>query len=332
MGWIAADASTLVALPPARYGEGSFSGTHTMSNDQPTGQRRWRSGLKHGFAWLDDGLSWFERSALVTCILAMAAISVANVISRNTLGSSIQFAHDVTQILLVIVTFMGIGIGAREARHIRVSAIHDLLPKSARKVLLIVVSLTTSLLLFALAGYGWDYAKSTQRSCRVLPDQVELLGLTIPFGSMPMSVAVVIVLAALILAGHGVRMIHHHGGRLLYRLGPIMRPLALGAGLIAGFLVAAWLFGAFLELVGNREGRCRITSSTGFPVYLVHMLVPLGFMLGAIQFALAAIRNMISPDNYLSWYRRDEYLAAEQAGMSETQASRVEATEERDHG
>jgi TRAP-type C4-dicarboxylate transport system permease small subunit len=295
-----------------------------MSTDHSPGKRRWRNSLKHGFAWLDEGLSWFERSALVTCILAMATISVANVISRNTLGSSIQFAHDVSQILLVIVTFMGIGIGAREARHIRVSAIHDLLPKAARKVLLVIVTSTTSLLLFALAGYGWDYAKSTQRSCRVLPEHVELLGLPIPVGAMPVGIALVLVLAGLILAGHGIRLIHRHGSRLLDRQRPMARGLLLTTALAIGFLIAAWLFSNFLELVANREGRCRVTSSTGFPVYLVHMLVPLGFMLGGIQFALAGIRNLISRDNYLSWYRPDEYEsvadsaghAAEQAGLS----------------
>ncbi len=303
-----------------------------MSADQPSTTNRWVTGLKQGFAWLDDGLSWFERSALVTCILGMAAISVANVISRNTLGSSIQFAHDVAQILLVIVTFIGIGIGAREARHIRVSAIHDLLPEVARKVLLIIVSFTTSLLLFALAGYGWDYAKSTQRSCRVLPEHIEPFGLAIPVGAMPLGVGLVIVLTGLILSGHAIRLIHLHGSRLLERLGPLMRPLALTTALVVGFLITAWLFTVFLELVANREGRCRITSSTGFPVYLVHMVVPLGLLLGAIQFALAGIRNLVSRDNYLSWYRRDEYLTAEQAGMSETQTSSASDTGNRDHG
>ncbi len=295
-----------------------------MNTDQPPDTQRWRNTLKSGFAWLDDGLAWFERSALATCILAMAAISVANVISRNTLGSSIQFAHDVTQILLVIVTFMGIGIGAREARHIRVSAIHDLLPKTARKVLLIIVSTTTSLLLFALAGYGWDYAQSTRRTCRVLPEQIELLGLAIPVGAMPVGIALVLVLAGLVLAGHGIRLVHRHGGRLLDRRGAMARGLLLTAALAIGFLIAAWLFGAFLELVANREGRCRVTSSTGFPVYLVHMLVPLGFTLGGIQFALAAMRNLISRENYLSWYRPDEYESsadaaghvAEQSGLT----------------
>ncbi len=303
-----------------------------MSSDHQSASEHVRSGLRHGFNWLDDGLAWFERSALVACILAMAAISMANVISRNTLGSSILFANDVTQILLVIVTFMGIGIGAREARHIRVSAIHDLLPKTARKVLLVFVSFTTSLLLFALAGYGWDYAKSTQRSCRILPEHVEFLGWELPVGAMPASFALLLVLAGLILVGHGVRLIHLHGSRVLEGFGPVMRPLVLSAALVISLLIAAWLFSAFLELVANREGRCRITSATGFPVYLVHMLVPLGFVLGAIQFALAGIRNLISPDNYLSWYRLDEYLAAEHAGMSETQSSHANDNEEPGNG
>ncbi len=272
--------------------------------------------LKNGFAWLDQGLSWFERTTLVICILAMALISMANVISRNTLGSSIQFAFDVTQILLVIVTFMGIGIGAREARHIRVSAVHDLLPRPARKGLLVFVSFTTSLLLFTLAGYAWDYARSTQRSCRVLPEQVELLGLAIPIGAMPVGVALLLVLVGMIVAGHGIRLIHFHGQRLLEDLGALARGALLMAAGVVALLIAAWLFSTFLDLVANREGRCRVTSSTGFPVYLVHMLVPLGFTLGGIQFALAGVRNLISRDNYLSWYRRDEYESAAEAGAS----------------
>ena len=293
-----------------------------MSRHRFSDPKRWREGLRRGFATLDDGLSWFERSALVTCILVMAAISVANVFSRNILGSSIQFAGDVTQILLVIVTFMGIGIGAREARHIRVSAIHDLLPAPARKVLLIIVTATTSLLLFALAGYGWDYARSTQRSCRVLPEHIEFLGLSLPLGAMPVGLALVLVLAGMVVAGHGIRLTYFHGGVLLERLGPIARGAFLSVALVIAFAIAAGLFGAFLELVANRDGRCRVMSSTGFPVYLVHMLVPLGFTLGGIQFALACVRNLISRDRYLSWYRLDEYdnveEAAEQAGLAQS--------------
>src|SRR5690625_118408 len=79
-------------------------------------------------------------------------------------------------------------------------------------------------------------------------------------------------------------------------------------------LAAGWLLlELFMHLVNNRSGRCRVTASTGFPVYLVHMTVPLGFFLGGIQFFLAAVRNLTRRENYLSWYRRDEYESEEQA-------------------
>lgn len=279
-----------------------------------------RASLRRPFAWLDTGLASFERATLIVGILAMAAISVANVISRNTLGSSIYFANDVAQILLVIVTFMGIGIGAREARHIRVSAIHDLLPAKMRKALLVLVTLTTSGMLLLLANYGWDYAKSTQRTCRVLPEHIDAVFFNLPLGAMPLAAGVLLGLAAMILGGHAIRLIRHQGRRLLQHLGPMMQKLALAGALVAGFLIAAWLFGLFIELVDNRTGRCRVTSSTGFPVYLVHMLVPLGFLLGGIQFFLAGLRNLTSRDNYLSWYRRDEYQDADQAA-AQTSAS-----------
>lgn len=279
-----------------------------MSDSQTDTPGPWRQAVRRPFNWFDLGLDWFERFVLVAGISAMAIVSVANVISRNTLGSSLQFAADVTQLLLVMVTFMGIGIGARSARHIRVSAIHDLLPQPAQKVLLIIVSFGTSALLFLLADYGWDYAQAVQRSCRVLPEW---------FASVPLWLGIVCTLVAMVLAGHLIRMVVAVGGRFLGNLPPVRRHLAIGTALILGLALGALLFGWFIELVGNRSGRCRVTPSTGFPVYLIYMVVPLGFFLGGVQFFLAGLRNLVSRENYLSWYHRDEYEKAEQAaGLS----------------
>src|SRR5699024_5069065 len=172
----------------------------------------WRQAVRRPFNWFDLGLDWFERFVLVAGISAMAIVSVANVISRNTLGSSLQFAADITQLLLVVVTFMGIGIGARSARHIRVSAIHDLLPEPAQKVLLIIVSFGTSALLFLLAGYGWGYARSVQRSCRVLPES---------FGATPLWLGIVLTLLAMVLAGHLIRYVAESGAHRLGEMTPL---------------------------------------------------------------------------------------------------------------
>jgi len=267
-------------------------------------QRSWRRAVRRPFGWFDEGLDWFEQFALVAGIAGMAIVSVANVISRNTIGTSLQFANDVTQLLLVLVTFMGIGIGARNARHIRVSAIHDLLPKRAQKVLLIIVGFGTSALLFFLAHLGWAYATSVQRSCRVLP---EILG------QMPLWLGLAAILTAAVLFGHGIRLLAAAGDRWLKALGPVARNLALMVAVVVGLGVGALLFEAFLGLVENRAGRCRVTSSTGFPVYLIYMVVPLGFFLGGVQFFLAGLRNVTSRGNYLSWYHRDEYESEEQA-------------------
>lgn len=294
----------------------------------------WRRRFRRPFAWMDSGLDWFERATLVICILAMAAVSIANVISRNTLGESLLFANDVTQILLVIVTFMGIGIGAREARHIRVSAIHDLLPRSARKVLLTIVGFATSAMLIGLAEYGWNYANQTQRTCRILPDQLDLGLFSVPLGSIPLVAGTLITLAAMILAGHAVRTVRERGEDLIQPFSPLIRNLILTAGFVALVLIGAWLFGWFAELVANRSGRCRVTSSTGFPVYLYHMIVPVGFLLGAIQFFLMGLRNVLSRDNYLSWYQLDEYVqpaAAGQPDPDDISPSDVN-TEDRHHG
>lgn len=284
-----------------------------MSESSSSPPGTWRQAVRRPFSWFDQGLDWFEKFVLVTGIAAMAIVSVINVVSRNTFGSSLQFADDVTQLLLVVVTFMGIGIGARNARHIRVSAIHDLLPEAAQKVLLIIVSFGTSALLFLLADYGWQYAQSTRRSCRVLPEAL---------GSVPLWLGIVLVLLAMVLCGHAIRLLTDAGGSLLGRMSSLKRNLVLTVGIALGLALGAVLFGLFIELVENRVGRCRVTSSTGFPVYLIYMVVPLGFFLGGVQFFLAGLRNLVSRDNYLSWYHRDEYESEEQA-VEQTSFGRI---------
>ena len=162
----------------------------------------------------------------------------------------------------------------------------------------------TSGLLFLLSYFGWEYARSVQRSCRILPEAL---------ASLPLWAGVAGILALMVLVGHGIRLAADFGGRLIDDRPPVARKLILAGGLVLALLIGWLLFEAFITLVENRAGRCRVTSSTGFPVYLIYMVVPLGFFLGGIQFFLAGLRNLVSRENYLSWYRRDEYEDEEQA-------------------
>ena len=293
----------------------------------------WRNALKAPFDWIDSGLDWFERSALILCVGGMATVTVGNVIARNLLGFSLQFANDVAQMLLVMVTFLGIGIGARHARHIRVSALHDLLPHLGQKILLVIVSFTTAWLLFSLADFAWNYAGAVQRTCRVLPEAVDLGLFSLPVGGMPLAAGIVATLVGIALAGHLIRLISEGGARLLDRFDGTQRQLMVLAALVVLALLAWGIFTVFIGMVEARSGQCRVTSSTGFPVYLNYMVVPLGFLFGGIQFFLAGVRNLISPENYLSWYQKDEYEEeGVDPGMTGGFDPEEDAAEERDRG
>lgn len=303
--------------------------------DQPqTGHSGgWQNALKAPFDWIDSGLDWFERSALILCVAGMATVTVANVIARNLLGFSLQFANDVAQMLLVMITFLGIGIGARHARHIRVSALHDLLPHLGQKILLVFVSFTTAWLLFSLADFAWNYAGAVQRTCRVLPEGIDLGLFTVPIGTMPLVAGILITLVGLALGGHLIRLLSEGGERVLVRFEGLQRQAVLVAGLVVLALLAWGAFHLFIGMVEARSGSCRVTSSTGFPVYLSYMVVPLGFLFGGIQFFLAGVRNLLSPENYLSWHQKDEYEEeGVDPGMTGGFDPEEDQVEERDRG
>ena len=272
-----------------------------------TSDGRWPNRLSDTIQWLDHGLDVSERCIIVIAILTMAAVSVVNVSLRNLTGTSLLFANDVTQLLLVVVTFMGLGLGARQARHIRVSAIHDLLPDKGRKVLLIIVSFFTTALLLALAVWALDYAESTQRSCRILPETFELFGITLPLTSLPAAWSLALVVLIMALGGHVITGLGATWRRLKQALPDWAGWAVILGSMLCLIAIGNWLAQAAAELVINRSGSCRVMPSTGLPIYLIHLIVPLGLVLAALQFSLAGLRNLISPTNYLSWHQRDVY-------------------------
>ncbi len=117
----------------------------------------------------DRRLERVERCVLVGAVLAMAALNIANVGSRNLLGQSLAFAEELNQALLVWITFLGISAGVREGRHIRMSALYDQLSGRARKVALAGLSLATGVLLLALAALAARYVASVAAAGSVTP-------------------------------------------------------------------------------------------------------------------------------------------------------------------
>lgn len=169
-----------------------------------------------GVTFTDRWVERLERLILAVSIMLMAAVNIANAVGRTVFNNSLTFAEEANQILLVFITFMGIGFAARIGRHIRMTAIYDQLSGTPRKVLQLLSTAGTSALLFALAYYGGLFMASKMQ----------------------------------------------YGGT---------------------------------------------TPALGIPWYAVYVVVPLGFFLGGLQFALAALRNLTTPGVHTSFRHEESY-------------------------
>ncbi|WP_447894639.1 TRAP transporter small permease [Vreelandella sp. GE22] len=129
----------------------------------------YRSGLPGVLGMIDTAISKIESVILALGVLLMALNTVVNVIARFVFGNSIMFSGELNRILIIMITFAGIGYAARHGRHIRMSAIYDALPVGGRRALMIVISLFTSLVMFFLLYYSVVYILDLYSKGRVLP-------------------------------------------------------------------------------------------------------------------------------------------------------------------
>ncbi|MBE0505217.1 MAG: TRAP transporter small permease [Marinospirillum sp.] len=144
-----------------------------------------RSSLPGVLGSIDTGISKVEGVILAAGVLLMAFNTVANIVGRFVFGESLFFSEEVNRILIVMITFAGIGYAARHGRHIRMSAVYDALPVEARRYLMIVISFITSALMLFLTWFAISYIQSVYATGRVLPAlsiPVYLMYLWVPIG------------------------------------------------------------------------------------------------------------------------------------------------------
>ncbi|WP_172116852.1 TRAP transporter small permease [Halomonas hibernica] len=148
-------------------------------------EKSYHSGLPGVLGVIDTAISKIESVILALGVLLMALNTVTNVIARFVFGNSIMFSGELNRILIIMITFAGIGYAARHGRHIRMSAIYDALPVGGRKALMICISLVTSFIMFFLFYYSIVYILDLYGKGRVLPSlslPVWIIYLWVPMG------------------------------------------------------------------------------------------------------------------------------------------------------
>lgn len=118
---------------------------------------------------IDSVLNWIEEKVLVFSILFMAGILIANVASRNLFNSSINASEEISQFLVIMVTFLGISYAARRGLHIRMSILNDFLSGKPQKLLALFVSLSTAIILMYIAWLSFRYVLRVSVIYRISP-------------------------------------------------------------------------------------------------------------------------------------------------------------------
>jgi len=107
-----------------------------------------------GLNTIDSWVGRLERVLLGTSLIFMTVLIFSNVLLRFVTGETITFAEDLSVFLMICMSFFAASYAAGRAQHISMSAVYDLLPAAARKLLYLlhlVVGAGLALLLFVLS-------------------------------------------------------------------------------------------------------------------------------------------------------------------------------------
>jgi TRAP-type C4-dicarboxylate transport system permease small subunit len=139
------------------------------SSDLEDDTGTYESGLPGFLGTIDVFISKVEAVMLAMGVILMAANTCTNVIARYVFGEGMFWSGEVNRILIILITFAGIGYAARHGRHIRMSAIYDAIPPKGRKVLMIFIALVTSVIMFFLCYHSVLYIDTLESRGRILP-------------------------------------------------------------------------------------------------------------------------------------------------------------------
>ena len=98
---------------------------------------------------------------LISGVIALGVMLIANVIAR-TFFKSIYFVEELSEFLVLLITFVGVSYAVRKARHIRMGAFLDAFPVKLQKILLIFMSVINALVMFVMAYLSYNYMMDAQ--------------------------------------------------------------------------------------------------------------------------------------------------------------------------
>jgi TRAP-type C4-dicarboxylate transport system permease small subunit len=111
--------------------------------------------IKAVFLWIDRAIEVFA----VSMVALMTLIVTLQVVTRKVFNFVFFWSEEITLLLLVWFSFLGIAIGFRDKLHLAMDALANRLPKRANWWLDRIIALCTLLFGIYLVKYGWDFVQ-----------------------------------------------------------------------------------------------------------------------------------------------------------------------------
>jgi TRAP-type transport system small permease protein len=138
--------------------------------------------------WIDRVDREFKRANgvfVVAMMALMVALVFANVVGRYVFNRSFIWAEELSQYLMVWVTFLGAGLALRQGRHVGVELLQNALGERAAHALRAVVAAATIAFLLVLTVLGFQLAAfAWQQETPAMNISTGIPYLAVPIGAL----------------------------------------------------------------------------------------------------------------------------------------------------
>lgn len=121
------------------------------------------------FKKIETIIEKIEEWVVSLSVIIMAILMVVSVFMRTVLNRSLTFSEEIGQLLLIIVSFFGIGYCVRRNRHVNMSMVFDAANKKGKKVMMFIVSIVSAALMILLFVLSIQYIMSVAKLGRTSP-------------------------------------------------------------------------------------------------------------------------------------------------------------------
>ena len=131
---------------------------------------------------------WFKRvnaGVVVAMMALMVALVFANVVSRYLFNRSFIWAEELSQYLMVWVTFLGAGLALRQGRHVAVEMLQDALPGPIGRAMRVLVAVLVIAFLVVLVVLGFQIVEfAWQQETPAMNISAGIPYLAVPVGAL----------------------------------------------------------------------------------------------------------------------------------------------------